>query len=43
MLSLAAAARALLASGQPERAAPIVAEVADFAHRNQAIRLLAGL
>ncbi|MEN3309648.1 MAG: hypothetical protein V7603_5850 [Micromonosporaceae bacterium] len=43
MLSLAAAARALLASGQAERAGPIVAEVADFAHRNQATRLLAGL
>jgi class 3 adenylate cyclase len=43
MLSFAAAARALVASGELGRAAPIVAEVTEFAHRNQAVRLLDGL
>ncbi|HKS99156.1 MAG TPA: adenylate/guanylate cyclase domain-containing protein [Rugosimonospora sp.] len=43
MLSLTAAARALAATGQAERAAPIALEVTEFAHRNQAVRLLAGL
>ena len=43
MLSLAAAARALVASGEQERATPIVAEVTEFAQRNQAVRLLDGL
>jgi class 3 adenylate cyclase len=43
VLAQAAAVRALIASGQPERAVPIAAEVTAFAERNQAVRLLDGL
>jgi hypothetical protein len=43
VLAQAAAVRALIASGQPERAVPIAAEVTAFAERNRAVRLLDGL
>jgi class 3 adenylate cyclase/predicted ATPase len=43
ILALAAAARLLLAAGDDQRAAPLVAEVTEFARRNQAHRLLDGL
>jgi hypothetical protein len=42
MLALAAAARALVAAGDAERAAPVVEEVAEFARRNAAPRLWPG-
>jgi hypothetical protein len=43
VLALAAAGRGLTAAGELDRVAPIAAEVADFAARNQAPRLLYGL
>ena len=43
ILALVAAARAFVAAGEPERAEPVIAEVAAFATRNGALRLLDGL
>jgi class 3 adenylate cyclase len=43
VLALAAAARTLVAAGELDRAGPVVAEVAAFAGRNRAPRLLDGL
>ncbi len=44
MLALAAAGRAMTAAGRPpQEIAPVAAEVAEFAHRNAAPRLLDGL
>jgi predicted ATPase/class 3 adenylate cyclase len=43
ILALAAAARALADSGELTRAAPVIAEVAEFAARNEAPGLLRGL
>jgi len=43
VLALAAAARALVAAGELAQAEPVVAEVAEFATRNDAHRLLDGI
>jgi hypothetical protein len=43
ILALAAAARTLVAAGDLERADPLIAEIAEFADRNEAPRLLDGL
>ena len=43
ILALAAAARALMAAGEPDRAEHVIAEVAEFAVRNGARGLLDGL
>jgi hypothetical protein len=43
ILALAAAARCFVAAGDVERAAPVIAEIAEFAERNAAPGLLSGL